>query len=300
MTIYPYGNYDWRLDDYHEITKAEVYQQIQGLGYKRVKEYKKKAVLATTLNRPHRGLMCYDKCIHEELMELCRSRGLDSIQISSKPNADPREPYMIALEHQDDNQQFTKFLDLPAELRRTVYDFYMSDFGPKLRLPAQLPLGRTCHFLRNEVLPIFYGNVDFEFEIDLVQKREHKVSFFEEDKTSRFLSSLQPHNASRIRQLKYNIHRNDHWLNPNRTLDLERYICYICLDDTGHFAVQVEHTTGRAPASKWYVKHGTRIEQSMAEALAPLEMGDGRHQLSLTIIHGFRALIESLGRFDRE
>lgn len=66
------------------------------------------------------------------------------------------------LDERDDTRTFTKFLDLPAELRNCIYEFYMVDFPSTLRLPTTPPLARTNRKIREDVLPLFYSSHEFE------------------------------------------------------------------------------------------------------------------------------------------
>jgi hypothetical protein len=64
----------------------------------------------------------------------------------------------------DQEITFPKFMDLPAELRVKVEEYYIAGLQEKcdaLLCPAQPPLARTCKMMMKEVLPLFYSNSHF-------------------------------------------------------------------------------------------------------------------------------------------
>ncbi|KAL6168120.1 hypothetical protein ACJQWK_05778 [Exserohilum turcicum] len=67
------------------------------------------------------------------------------------------------------HNQFSSFLDLPAELRNSIYelvlhegtfDVFPNQHSPK---PQTLSLLSTCTQIRYEALPIFYSRNTFDF-----------------------------------------------------------------------------------------------------------------------------------------
>lgn len=77
------------------------------------------------------------------------------------------------LEHADDNARFERMLELPAELRVRIYEYYCLALGHSFALGPgyvplehrQPPLTLACRLLRQESLPLFYDTcvllVDF-------------------------------------------------------------------------------------------------------------------------------------------
>ncbi|KAK3710077.1 hypothetical protein LTR37_010508 [Vermiconidia calcicola] len=67
---------------------------------------------------------------------------------------------------------FQKFTDLPPELRQTIYELYVREYGKNRYEAARIidnpplpPLARTCRLLRTEVLPVFYHECTFRIKM---------------------------------------------------------------------------------------------------------------------------------------
>ena len=105
-----------------------------------------------------RSLPGYEKCKTAELRLFAQQRRLANIDI---PNV-TRQDLAKALRLADQKSNFTRFLNLPPELRTSIYRFYCADFAEEpLTLPTYPPLGRVNRQLREEVLPVFYNECTF-------------------------------------------------------------------------------------------------------------------------------------------
>lgn len=92
----------------------------------------------------------------KELKELNRARNIDI------PKSAVRKASLIAeLEKVDENVNFIKFFQLPAELRTNVYEKYFESLGDLLLLPHQPPLIVASHQARNEAAPAYYSHSTF-------------------------------------------------------------------------------------------------------------------------------------------
>jgi hypothetical protein len=99
----------------------------------------------------------------------------------------------------DKARTFQRLLDLPAELRKAIYEFHFSDFSGKALLhPAQPPLARTCHQLRDEVLPLFYSQCQFHIQFQQTGKWKMKLG----DESSLWFFHMAADYARYIRRLK--------------------------------------------------------------------------------------------------
>jgi hypothetical protein len=112
-----------------------------------------------------------------ELQRFINDRGI------AVPRRDRNDKLLLAeaLIEADKKRTFTKLFDLPPELRKLIYEFYVCDFGNMmdrvtlrtvknpLESPAQPPLAQVCRTLRQEVLPVFYSTC--HFRISLRQRR---------------------------------------------------------------------------------------------------------------------------------
>lgn len=107
-------------------------------------------------DRKARGLTNYGQCLVNELKELIRARGIDI------PVGCVRKEALIAeLEKADNEVTFSKFLELPAELRNNVYEKYFESLGDLPLLPHQPPLLLAVRQLREEGLPKYYSHSTF-------------------------------------------------------------------------------------------------------------------------------------------
>ena len=107
-------------------------------------------------DRQARGVPNYGACLVKELKELIRARNIDV------PKNTVRKAALIAeLEKADENIKFTKFFQLPAELRTNVYEKYFEGLGDLPLLPHQPPALLASRQLRNEALPAYYSHSTF-------------------------------------------------------------------------------------------------------------------------------------------
>ncbi|KAK4549786.1 hypothetical protein LTR36_005087 [Oleoguttula mirabilis] len=74
---------------------------------------------------------------------------------------------MIAkLEAADLDAQFPRFLELAADLRNSIYEFYLAAFADQpLHMPTMPPLARANRLLREEVSPLLFKNCTFEIKL---------------------------------------------------------------------------------------------------------------------------------------
>ncbi|KAG8158243.1 hypothetical protein KVR01_012004 [Diaporthe batatas] len=87
-----------------------------------------------------------------------------------------------ALDDQATPAACLSFLDLPAEIRNTIYRFSLIESSPDQRIRGlvQPPLARTNRQVRSESLPIYYGNNRFQVEIPpkgLMLEPDHWADF---------------------------------------------------------------------------------------------------------------------------
>ena len=110
--------------------------------------------LVALLNRSDRGLLSYERCPVSELRQFCVDRKLVKKQRAGKAEL------AAALEQADDDPEFHCFSDLAPELRLIVYGHYLESIEQGTA-PTQPPLARVSRMLREEALPVFYGEHRF-------------------------------------------------------------------------------------------------------------------------------------------
>lgn len=131
--------------------------------------------LANLISRFERGLLNYASYDAKTLREFAAAR---SLQCSRKGRLS-QKAIIGVLEHADDNARFERMLELPAELRVRIYEYYCLDLGQRFALGLgivplehrQPPLTLVCRLLRQESLQIFYDTcvllVDFQASLSL-------------------------------------------------------------------------------------------------------------------------------------
>lgn len=126
--------------------------------------------LQALIIRADRRLPSYDKCAVAEIRKLLQQRGVVIDKASLKDTS--KLDLVELLEAADEDKRFTKFQDLPAELRIHVYEYYFAHLretnawmdDPLTTLndgiqPARLqaPLVKASQLLRRESLPLWYA-----------------------------------------------------------------------------------------------------------------------------------------------
>jgi hypothetical protein len=83
-----------------------------------VKKSLKKPDLIYHSERLERKLICYADCKLDQLRTFAKDRGIVQLSVDSKSRNELTRMLMTA----DDGLKFERFLDLPAELRSSVYE----------------------------------------------------------------------------------------------------------------------------------------------------------------------------------
>lgn len=150
----------------------------------------------TLLRRLARSLPAYEKCKIAELRAFAQQRGI-AIHNNS------RRDLVEALRRADDEPRFTRFLNLPVELREWIYRLYCSEFADEaLHLPTWPPLARVSKLLAEEMLKVFYGECTFGVALTTESAlREHRKLRMQRD-TTLFFRSLKPEHLACIQKLE--------------------------------------------------------------------------------------------------
>lgn len=108
-------------------------------------------------NREERGLLPYRKYTKDDLKGFIKARNIKAA--TSRAN----KPDLIAiLQHEDDNPEFGKILELPGEIRKRIYSEYVKDLpAPLPEMAVQPPLTLASKLIRHETVPVFNRNATF-------------------------------------------------------------------------------------------------------------------------------------------
>ena len=163
----------WELDCH---THTSVLQAITTLKKRNIpfKTSWRKAALLDVLMRSDRGLCSYDRYSVQELRLFCQSRGI-SLSTEEKTKNKLKANVIGALEQADEDATFSRFLDLPLELRLQVYAHHFESFKQNTTV-VQPPITATCRLLRAESLPLFYSGHRFLLQAQQKHRYEHPVS----------------------------------------------------------------------------------------------------------------------------
>lgn len=162
-----HGRVNNNNNNYNTYWKLPVYQNMLIKAIRVVLEQKRYAHPGTAkrdryiqmLHRSERGLPSYEHLKKSALMNLIQERRLAIVGTEG----DRKQDLIDKLEAADESRQFTRLMDLPAELRNRVYYYYVHGFRTmRLDAPAQPPLSKISRTVRQEVLPIFYRECTFE------------------------------------------------------------------------------------------------------------------------------------------
>lgn len=292
MTISNEFDEYWKLDTYENLTKPQILERLKAIGHTTVRNSWTKRALATVPQRHDRGFMCFDKYSPIDLHEFARNRNLSRREHHRNwfhAATDKNLGSLIQdLEQSDRQWIFPRFTELPAELRRIIYGFYIADFPGSLRLPTKPPLSRTCKLLRQEVLPMFYGNV--ELQIELKQDSNNPRRFAESINTQLFLLHLASADAACIRRLKLVVARRQSCvLNTGDEVQKAFHIDLGSSKDDFRVTPTVCDSCWRC----WWDAQSCRfLLHGIVKLVEGLSLRDGRRVFRLEDIHGLRRVVE--------
>lgn len=201
------GDY-WRLREEYQSNKTELFERAKALGCTRTIDYWTRAKLACWLRRRERRLPNYDQCSDAEFCTFVRQRGLSIVSPVAEERRFESQEWSLrigaleALEEADDKSTFRHFLDLPPELRKRVYELYDEEFPHLLTAPSKPPLARTCHLMRQEVLPIFYANHRIELYFDHTREADGSRRISQRNETQLFLLHMRPEDLQYLNEIR--------------------------------------------------------------------------------------------------
>lgn len=155
-------------------------------------------------DRIDRGLVEYRKCGVRELKRFVKARNLN---LPHSGRVKTRR-LVAALEKADDEIRFTKFFELPAEVRNMIYYEYFDDLEDLPRLPHQPPLTLASSALRAESLPLYYYHCAFtlsfitNFDSYEVELEDAPMQTYISKATTDLLKRISDQDFARIHYLR--------------------------------------------------------------------------------------------------
>lgn len=200
--------------------------------YKQADKLPRLMVLA---ERCDRGQLSYEAYPVAELRRYAIDRGMYAAVVNQ---ANKRE-LVQDLEYRDRvkdganyRRKFSRFLDLPPELRNAVYSFYMKSLGIVPKRFAQPPLCKASSQLRSDSLGLFYEQSTFSISIiHSLWNRSHRTMFGQTKVNSQsdlFVGSVPAKHFNRIKRLHVELESACHTSTLNSwTIDLATGQCEI-------------------------------------------------------------------------
>ncbi|KAM0715351.1 hypothetical protein Q7P37_008849 [Cladosporium fusiforme] len=148
----------WKLGFFEPFTIRSANEYLENRGYPSRKRASKATALQAA-SRCQRQLLPYWLCNLQELRTFCESRSLE-------PKKNNFSGCVSALEQADDEATFDRFLQLPAELRNTIYEYHFSDMRTIPEIHRQPPITQVSSQLRKEAQPLFYNCCTFKMTIE--------------------------------------------------------------------------------------------------------------------------------------
>lgn len=155
FSTHPWPNSYWKLglNGYKDRTNKELVEYLKDHGYE-CRDKMSRPGIVDAIGRYHRGLMSYEGRSVNELQTFCKARGLPTKATTASGLA-------RALEKADDLATFSRFFNLPAEIRNVIYELHFDGFEPFMEKFVQPPLTLASKQLRSEALPLFYDCATF-------------------------------------------------------------------------------------------------------------------------------------------
>ncbi|KAK3702019.1 hypothetical protein LTR37_015133 [Vermiconidia calcicola] len=230
-TSTPELDFYWRLGNYGNVHKEVLRSRLIAAGYKDVRGKMAKDDLVVKAQRLDRGWIIYQNCTDLDLATFMRERGLMRPETWQPISwSERRESIIRFLCRADAELKFNRFVDLPAELRKRVYELYVEALPEVLETPTQPPLARVSRLLRQEVLPVFYSLRTFAIRLVLDESRP-RPGWRLDAASSTFLHNLANGQISNIRTIELNVtrrcgHNRDYFQHPCRfVLGLDKAEC---------------------------------------------------------------------------
>ncbi|KAK3722723.1 hypothetical protein LTR37_002294 [Vermiconidia calcicola] len=272
MTISAALDRYWRLDSYDELKVDGLKRVLSSRGFKyRFLDRSRRFELVRRLQRLGCGSPVYDKIPPGVLQKFIQQRGLKEVLLMGL--SEKNRALVVTLEDADDQPKFHRFMDLPAELRSRIYDYYTASFPQVLRMPTQPPLARVSRQMRQEVLPVFYSRQTFTITYHQIATYQLKLSA----DSSLFLHNLAPRQISNVRRLQIS-------LRDPRSKEEADFRCIIDLRRSATSAITVKASSGSEMKA---------VLKKLEDLIGGLGTKGGRKAFQMRDVHNLRRAVET-------
>lgn len=111
-----------------------------------------KTRLRQLIMRCYQGLLSYERLDSKELTKFITDRKM-TISADAK-----KDDLILTLERADQTATFSRFFQLPPELRNAIYNIHFESFDAVCPLPVPPPISKASRQLRQESHELFYYN----------------------------------------------------------------------------------------------------------------------------------------------
>lgn len=167
--------------------------------------------LQDSLFRADLGLMSYVPYSNDELREFIEARRIAARHDDDGKIRGRRMDLVLLLDCQDQQPDFHRFLDLPAELRNRIYRMYFDSLEEPQLAPSQPPLTVANRQLRSETLPMFYAWLRLPVQLScrdgssMLRMGRLRTSIYIPDKIELFFRNTRPENLTLIRRFRFSV-----------------------------------------------------------------------------------------------
>lgn len=218
--------------------------------------------------RAQRGFLPYDIYSLFELKGFAKSRKI------SLPHGRLSASVLIQqLERADDNATFSRFSDLPPELRQVVFEWYFVSISQEFPLLTfkQPHVTMVSRLFRKEALPLFYRLCTFELEImtcqsfpqDLYRVKKRPACVFEGHSYD-FIENISMVDIQLINRLAITV----------QLFSFQQYVRLV-LDFEGECSVSVQNASIR-PGDEWMPR---RLADKLGFVVRRVAEREGIHKL---------------------
>ncbi|KAK5745185.1 hypothetical protein LTR17_001637 [Elasticomyces elasticus] len=150
----------WKLENHEHLSIPGAKRILSGRRFYSKTSVSKSRVFAL-LSRSDRGLYSYERCNSPELRQFCTNRGID---LTARQSA-KKSTIVEILELADESVTFSRFMELPPELRLAIYSAHFGTFKKGMTVVSP-PITAVCSQIRAEALPLFYSTYRFGLSAD--------------------------------------------------------------------------------------------------------------------------------------
>lgn len=189
----------WMLREGEVLSARTLRDRLQWQNFPLMKSTTDKVRLRALYARCQRGLMSYEGLPHSELKLYVAQRALPPI-LGQKRTVNLLK---AQLEQADEGTTFSRFSDLPPEIRRIIYDLHFQFLDPRSRTyKYQPPITLASRGIRCESLPLFYERCEFLIRTSTNQHAQRIFNIALQAEGRAFIRATSAQDFAHIRRMR--------------------------------------------------------------------------------------------------